>query len=45
VDENGSDRFASLLTFPGRKKAKEFVKGLYKKGLAEYGVDADSINW
>ncbi|MFN8945420.1 MAG: hypothetical protein ACK5WZ_12455 [Pseudobdellovibrionaceae bacterium] len=26
-------------------QAKEFVKGLYKKGLAEYGVDADSINW
>lgn len=26
-------------------QAKDFVKGLYKKGLAEYGVDADSINW
>jgi hypothetical protein len=26
-------------------QAQKFVKGMYKKALSQWGVDADSINW
>ncbi len=39
-----TDRSASALGLKPHQ-AQKFVKGMYKKALASYGIDADMINW
>lgn len=39
-----TDRSASALGLKPHQ-AQKFIKGMYKKALASYGVDADMINW
>lgn len=39
-----TDRSASALGLKPHQ-AQKFIKGMYKKALASYGLDADMINW
>ncbi len=39
-----TDRSASALGLKPHQ-AQKFIKGMYKKALASYGIDADMINW
>ena len=39
-----TDRSAAALGLKAHQ-AQKFIKGMYKKALAQWGLDADSVNW